>query len=283
MRRASSQTSLRLVIPRSGSPKEAFATPGPGQVKRAEAGFLGEQRAEGIDRARDLQRALGLDGVTQPPARGSFRHSDMIHRVMKRIVRSLSVLFVAGFAGFAARLGMQFARLDDVAARRLAGRRRQDHLARNVDRDRPGYLGGSGDRSRQGGVRQAERGRLAPGRNGRQRVLPRQGDAQRAADPVSSRRMWRRSPRLRKPGARFSAAARLPAPARRALTGSRQRRCRPGIYARFCGASQRRRRIPQACSQPRMPASRRWWLRIRMPCVACSPKNSRMSIRRVAW
>ena len=87
--------------PEVGQPERGVRDAGAGQVDRAEAGFLGEQRAVGIDRAGDLQRALGLDGVTQPPARGSFRHSDMIHRVMKRIVRSLSVLFVAGFAGFA--------------------------------------------------------------------------------------------------------------------------------------------------------------------------------------
>ena len=64
-------------MPRSGSPKEAFATPGAGQVDGAEAGFLGEQRAVGIDRAGDLQRALGLDGVDAAAGPGkipSFRY-----------------------------------------------------------------------------------------------------------------------------------------------------------------------------------------------------------------
>jgi hypothetical protein len=69
MRRTSSHTSLRLVMPRSGRPKEAFATPAPGQVDRPEPGALGKQRAVGVDRARDLQRALDFGGVAQAPAR----------------------------------------------------------------------------------------------------------------------------------------------------------------------------------------------------------------------
>ena len=48
------------------------------EVDGAEAGSLGEERAVGVDRAGDLQGALGFDGLAQAPPRGSLWHLPMI-------------------------------------------------------------------------------------------------------------------------------------------------------------------------------------------------------------
>jgi len=50
MRRTSSQTSLRELMPRSGSPKEALATPAPERYRARKPAVLRQQRRIGVDR-----------------------------------------------------------------------------------------------------------------------------------------------------------------------------------------------------------------------------------------
>ena len=57
-----------------GQPEGGVRDAGAGQVERAEPGALRQQRAVGVDRADDLQRALFCHGCPQPGASRN-RHS----------------------------------------------------------------------------------------------------------------------------------------------------------------------------------------------------------------